>query len=68
MVWNEEKNRGLVKLSRETACARSALVEHRGIELNFSDYLTCRDMGNSPYLRRFLALTCFIILSFIVSF
>ena len=32
MVWNEEKNRGSVKLSRETACARSALVEHRGLE------------------------------------
>ena len=36
MVWNEEKNSGLVKLSRETACARSALVEHRGFELSKS--------------------------------
>jgi len=36
MVWNEEKNRGSVKLSRETACARSALVEHRGFELSKS--------------------------------
>ena len=38
------------------------------IELNFSHFLICRDMGNSPYLRHFLTLTRFIMLSFILSF
>jgi len=38
------------------------------LELNFSDFPTCRDMGNSPYLRYFLTLTRFIMLSFILSF
>lgn len=34
-----------------------SLVTCTGIELNFSDFLTCRDMENTPYLRHFLALT-----------
>lgn len=44
------------------------MVTRTGIELYFSHFLTCRDMGNSPYLRRFLTLTRFIMLSFILSF
>ena len=51
-----------------TAISELLAMTRTGIELNFADFLTCREMGNSPYLRRFLALTCFIILSFIVSF
>jgi len=39
-----------------------------GIELNFSHFLTCRDMGNILYLRNFSTLTRFIMLSFILSF
>ena len=45
-----------------------ALFKELEIELNFSDFLTCRDMGNNPYLRHYLTLTRFIMLSFILSF
>ena len=37
----------------------SALVTRTGIELNFSHFLICRDMENSPYLRRFFSFNVF---------
>jgi hypothetical protein len=41
MVWNEEKKRGSVKLSRETACARLALSGHNKIDdIRFSAILS----------------------------
>ena len=40
----------------------------KALELNFSDILTCRDMDFIPYLRRFLALNCISVLSFILTF
>lgn len=60
------------KKNQQTSYLRGLLIKklvtRTGIELNFSHFLTCRDMSNSLYLWHFLTLTRFIMLPFILSF